>query len=301
MFIGQPIGLLLVSIFRPLTLINPLYLVRFAAFALTALMLLGSGFRSTIATLAATFLLSSYFRRGWAEVLRIASFGLPLLGLILLMQGVVFDLPLPAQRALSFLPGRWDELAVREAQGSTQWRVEMWKTILGTDKYIESKWFGDGFGFTRRQLDLMRALQRYGATPEEMQENMMVSGGVHSGPISAIRYVGYVGLAIFLTLLIAVAMRAWKLIRQAQNTPFFMLALFIGIPCIWEPVLYTAIFGGFEGGLPETMFRLGLLHMLANSLRTKSSAAYSELRYRSQPEPRALSPVGVAHGSPHLA
>ena len=35
----------------------------------------------------------------------------------------------PLLRALSFLPGQWDAVAVTNAKISTQWRIEMWKII----------------------------------------------------------------------------------------------------------------------------------------------------------------------------
>ena len=68
----------------------------------------------------------------------------------------------------------------------------MWKEVLISDKYIENKLLGDGFGFTRRQYATMQQLTQFGGSTEDVQENAMITGGVHSGPISAIRYVGVV-------------------------------------------------------------------------------------------------------------
>ena len=51
-------------------------------------------------------------------------------GLLLIGSSYFVTLPLSMQRALCFLPGRWDHAAVIEAQNSTDWRVYMWKPCL---------------------------------------------------------------------------------------------------------------------------------------------------------------------------
>ncbi len=90
------------------------------------------------------FILGSYFRRGMPEVLRAAVLGGGVLSLLILVQGNIINLPFAAQRTLSFLPGKWDYAAKSEAQGSTEWRVEMWKAMLTGNKYIENKWLAMG-------------------------------------------------------------------------------------------------------------------------------------------------------------
>jgi hypothetical protein len=264
--IGLPFANLLMAYYRPLTLINPMYVVRFLGFMVVLTLVALSGFRSAMVSVLAYFAIHSYVRRGWGDVIRTAVIGVPLLALVITMHGLLFTLPLSIQRTLSFLPGRWDYVAIAEAKGSSQWRFDMWEQMLFTDKYIDSKWLGDGFGFTRRQFDVMRALSVRTMNTQEVQETYMISGGVHSGPISTIRYVGYVGLVIYLVLLSAIARDAWRLIQRSKSTPIFSLALFIGIPMVWEPLHFVLIFGGYEGSLPLTIYWIGLLKMLHNSL-----------------------------------
>ena len=91
-------------------------------------------------------------------------------------------------------------------------------------------------------------------------------GGVHSGPVSAIRYVGVVGWLLFSGVMILMAREAWRLIGRAKRTAFFPTSLFIGVPLIWEPFHYTLVFGGFDGAMPAAVFNLGMLKMLKNSL-----------------------------------
>jgi hypothetical protein len=263
--IGSPLILALWSIFRPLTVINPLYIFRFIVFLLGIGCIFASGFRNMFATAIATMYLASYLRRGTTDVLRLSMLALPMIILLIAGQGTLYELPRSAQRALSFLPGRWDPISVADAQGSTEWRTMMWKAALSEDKYIKNKLLGDGFGFSQRDLAVMMANQRDDST-EAQQENMLIVGGVHSGPISAIRFVGAVGMVIFIGLLIVMAWTAWRLAKRAQGTPYLPIALFIGLPIIWEPINYVFIFGGYDGALPNAIFGVGMLKMLSYSL-----------------------------------
>ena len=107
----------------------------------------------------------------------------------------------------------------------------------------------------------------------------MISGGVHSGPISTIRYVGYVGLAIFLVLLVLLSVRAARLIRRAQGTPFFPLALSFGMGTVLMPFSFIFIFGAFESDLPAVILTVGFQRLLENSLE-----AYEGKEKESRPE-----------------
>jgi hypothetical protein len=168
------------------------------------------------------------------------------------------------QRALTFLPGRWDDIATLEAKSSSRWRYEMWAEMLGSNRYIDNKWLGDGFGFTMRQFAQMQYLAKQGEAGQ--QETFMIVGQVHSGPVSAIRYVGYIGCAFFIYILIYMAWHAWTLARRALGTPFETVALFITVPVIMEPFGFVVIFGSYDYSLPEAIFAAGLLKMLRNTM-----------------------------------
>lgn len=284
------------SFWRPFTIINPLYFWRFLVFSMAAIAVLQSGFRSSFFGFFEFFLLASYFRRGWTEVFRAGLAIAGVLTILVVIQGNLVDLPYPAQRALSFLPGKWDYAAKGEAEGSTEWRTTMWKTMLTEDKYIENKWLGDGFGFTKHQLDIMTANNLTGSTADQ-QENLMISGGVHSGPITTIRYAGFVGLGIFMILLFLVAARAARLIRRAKDTPYYPLALITGIPTILLPFNFVLIFGAFENDLPNTIFVIGMQRLLENSLDAYEARDKAKTIAKTIEPPR-YRPTGelVAHG-----
>ena len=141
----------------------------------------------------------------------------------------------------------------------------MWVQMLTTDRYITNKILGDGFGFDKREMATMDYFARTGDNLAG-QESFMITGSVHSGPVSSIRYGGYIGLALLLTFLVAQAREAWSLIRRAFSTPFRILALFVCVPIVIEPVFFTLIFGAYENAIPESLYNLGMLRMLGNSL-----------------------------------
>lgn len=271
LYFAQAGFLFLCSYYRPLTLINPIYFGRFCMMLVCVLATLFSGFRSVLFYNAIIFFLSSYFRNHLRQTAKIIILSIPLLIFLLVGQGRMFELPLPAQRALSFLPGNWKYEVVHDAKGSTEWRVEMWKRALLTDRYIENKLLGDGFGFRRLDMSRLERMNALGASFVDVQEMMMLSGNYHSGPVSAIRYVGAVGLILYYIFIIALAVHAARLIRSCRETPFFIPALFFCLPVFFHPFFYTFIFGGYQNSIVETIFALGCLKMLERSL-----AAYSE-------------------------
>ena len=96
---------------------------------------------------------------------------------------------------------------------------------------------------------------------------MLISGNFHSGPVSTIRFVGYVGLALFMPLLIGIAVYAWRLIKRAKGTPYFFLALFLGSPMVYTPFLFVFIFGAFQNDFVGVIINLGFLKLLDSSMK----------------------------------
>lgn len=254
----------LLAFCRPSTLINPLYFGRFLCLLAASFLQLLSGFRSSILTTLGWTALAAWLRDGFQSVVRLALVGGFVLILVILGQGRIFNLPFPAQRALSFLPGLWDPMAVADAKSSTEWRVEMWNQYLKSNKYVHNHFLGDGFGFLKRDLDMANSPLLRG--PSEYQETAMIVGNVHNGPLSAIKVVGYVGLVAYLLLFAVVARLAWKTIHRAQGTQFLPVALFMGLPTIFHPFAFIVIFGAFEHDFPTTIFNLGMLKVLNRSL-----------------------------------
>jgi len=263
---GGHLTRVLMSYFPPLTLINPLYIFRFFCFIVGVIGILLGGFRSGLAGFIGTFLICSYLKQGWRAVLIHIAVVLPILSVVVMLQGRAYELPYTAQRALSFLPGKWDANALEAAKGSTEWRVEMWRTVLSDRKYIQNKLLGDGFGYSQNEL-ITLLIQQANGTLGDMREIFMVQGSVHSGPVSAIKFGGYIGLGLFYCLQFALAHAAWKLIRRSSGTPYSPIAYFFGLPMIWLPINYTFIFGAYEKDLPLAIFSVGMIRAIDSGLK----------------------------------
>jgi hypothetical protein len=78
------------------------------------------------------------------------------------------------------------------------------------------------------------------------------------------------------------------LILRAKGTPFFPMALALGMPAILYPFNFLFIFGGFEGDLPAVIVIIGMQKMLENSLDAyEDRAKVSAPEVIQPPKPRA--------------
>lgn len=269
LFPGAKAGIAtLVSYFPPITLLFPIYPLRFFLFLAVCAGFALSGFRSGVIYMVAVFLLAAYVRSGIKRTLLVMTTIALVVAAIVCAQNVGLTLPLPAQRALSFLPGNWDEGAKSDAEGSSEWRYFMWDVVLKTDTYIHNKILGDGFGFSDTELRIMEQEQQGGTgfIGAAGQEDFLIQGAYHSGPLSAVRYVGAVGLFLYMALLVGAAIYSWRIIQRSKQTDYFPVALLFGIPAIYEPFQYVLVFGGFDSGFPNMLFVCGMLKIISKAL-----------------------------------
>lgn len=229
------------------------------------------GFRSGFAIVAMTYIVGTWYRGGFGAVLVgvfIGSGGIALLAAV----NLILPLPPNVQRALTFLPGTWEQRYKDDAEGSTDWRVEIWKEALFTDRWIQNKTIGDGLGFTKQQLDYQLSLTekqayRVGISGwDQQREGILASGDYHSGPVSTIRVVGYVGLAFLILFQIRLAIHAHRQIMRSRGTEWHSLTLLIGIPLIYGPVLFHFIFGDFRGEAITLLMGAAMVRVLERSL-----------------------------------
>lgn len=289
--IGKYACIFLCAYFFPPSLVNPLNWKRSLSFTATMVGLLLSGFRSFLIYAGGMFLLGSYFRKGWVAVFRSAATALIAALVVMLGHGTIYELPFAAQRALAVIPEflrpvKLDERAIDAGTSSTDWRVEMWIQALTTNRYISDKMLGDGFGMTRMQIAAyQKAVTRGPISHEDSQEHMAISGEFHSGPVSTIRVVGYVGLAFVYILFIPLAIAAAKLINQTKGTPLFEPTLFFCMPIAFEPFWYTFVFGGHPSVIPFAAVGLGMMKLIQNSLSAYRATQNSRVEPAPLPKP----------------
>ena len=257
--------------YNPITLFSPLYPGRlmFLAVAFGAIFL--SGFRSGLLAAFSTILLSTILR-GRVKDLWVVGAGIVITVMLLVsVQGTVLQLPRTMQRALSWLPGEWDEATLADAQQSSQWRFEMWAWAWNDERIMRDRIWGQGFGLSIDDMNLIAASTLAGLGGSSLlggsdRELFMITGVFHSGPLSTIKYIGVVGLALYLPLICYMALVAWRLCKRARGTSAFPLALFVSIPIIYEPFNFVVVFGALESNYPTALFWAGLLNMVKNYL-----------------------------------
>lgn len=294
--------------YKPITLVSPLHPGRVLLFGLAGVAIVLSGYRSIVLFAMVAFLLSTVLRGNMKDLwIAGAAMVLGLMALIF-VQGSLVQLPLTAQRALSWLPGDWDQEAVADAEGSTQWRVEMWGWAWNDERIMRNKTWGTGFGLSLDDMSLIAASLMAGEGGGTLlggsdRENYMISGTFHSGPLSTIKYIGVVGLALYYPLMCYMAWLAWRLCKCARGTKALTLALFVGIPIIYEPIHFVVIFGALELSYVKTLFYAGLMNMTGSYLKTcaqngddlhSASQAGARLNQIARPN-RLPKPAMVAH------
>ena len=145
-----------------------------------SLALLG-GFRSSIVTIALLIVFQFVFEK----LLRTALFPAVLLALVLFAAcffPFLDRMPLSIQRSLSFLPVQIDPAARMDAEGTSEWRLEMWKAVLpDVPKYLL---LGKGYLFSATDMQLTIEGARRGYLSN--YEGELVNGQYHSGPLTTI-------------------------------------------------------------------------------------------------------------------
>jgi hypothetical protein len=227
------------------------------------------GFRNGVAAVGLTYLVAIAYRNGIGGTMLALFGGSAAIGLLAFVN-LVAPLPPNIQRTLTFLPGTWEQRYKDDAAGSTDWRVEIWKEVLLTERWIQNKIIGDGLGFSAVELAAQmnyRKGTRAGISGFDIhRESVLANGDYHSGPVSMIRTIGYVGLLFFVIAQLRLAVHAHRQIIRCRGTPWLPLALFIGIPIIWAPVFFLFIFGDFKMDMGMLLLGIGMVRLLENNL-----------------------------------
>lgn len=231
-----------------------------------------SGYRSEVGAVGLIYLVGILYRGGLTSTI-IAFGGLIVSVLLLTVLNTIITLPSNIQRSLTILPGSWDETHKKDAKDSTEWRKDMWKEALFTEYWIQNKWLGDGLGMTQQEFNYIQSLEAKRLTGQVgrgkltiQQEIMMASNSYHSGPISTIRAIGYLGLLVLVSAQIRLAIHAHRLIVRSQNTKWHALALLIGIPAVIAPLYFLFIFGDFGPALSSLLYGISMVRLLENNL-----------------------------------
>jgi O-antigen ligase len=250
---------------------------RFIVLALVFVLSMVGGFRSLLILLALTFAFVFYFE-GLLRTKYAAIFAsMLILGFIALVP-LANRLPLSIQRTLSILPLNVDPVARYEAEGSSEWRVDMWKLLLpDVPKYFFKP---KGMGMDAFDLELTTELVHRGQA--RSQDLAILAGDYHNGPLSILIPFGIWGFVGWLWFLVAAIRALWLNHRYGpeylRRVNVLLLAYFVA-----NVVQFFVVFGGFYIQLIEFVSIVGLSLSLNNGIR-------KPLIQKIAPEPN-LSPV----------
>ncbi|MGO9586210.1 MAG: O-antigen ligase family protein [Limisphaerales bacterium] len=156
------------------------------------------GFRSFLLQVMAAFVLM-FFLEGLHRT--------PLLPLFAFMGAIALvalvplahRLPFTFQRTLAFLPLNLSREAKGEAEGSSEWRYEMWKALL--PQVPQHLLLGKGYAITKEDFEFMGASAFHSVDPS--QQGLALSADYHSGILSTVLPFGLWGVMAYVWFMVA--------------------------------------------------------------------------------------------------
>ena len=280
--LGLQLFLVLCAYYSPGSLFDPRR-GRFYVMLLATVCILAGGYRSMLVWSMAALAIAGCLHRRWRQTAVAGSVGALLLLLLAFGQGRFYQLPEAVQRSLTFLPGQWSEVVAKDAEGSSTARFKLWHDVIewGT---IKNWWIGDGFGANLEDAIAIASSKNY-------TEFITLTGAYHSGPLSAIRYVGTCGLALMYLLSISAAFYAYRCVNECRGTLLLPVAIYFAIQLIWGPIHYTFVFGGYDASFPDLLFQVACLRLLirmADELKRNSAAKTKLAPVQVQPTAAAI-------------
>jgi hypothetical protein len=241
------------------------------------------GFRSLMLTVGLTLVLVFYFEGLLrSRLMPIAALGLILAGGL----AVTFSdrLPLPVQRCLAVLPVKIDPEARMSAEASSDWRIEIWKSLL--PQIPQYLFLGKGLTFDANDMALYMTLGN-DQVGGEVGGQAALAGDYHNGPLSLIIPFGIWGCIAFLWFLGASIRVLWANYKYGdpgtKKTNTFLLSFFLA-----KTIIFFFIFGGFSNELAAFVGLVGFSISLNNGVAQRVPAV------RPQPVPVRFRPPLVA-------
>lgn len=207
------------------------------------------GFRSAIIGVVIVFGLLFYLEKMHKTGVMLAVVLAGLMGAALLVP-LAPHLPYTFQRALAFLPLNISPQARIDAEGSTQWRLDMWSALLPqVPKYLL---LGKGYAFTAETFnESMGYDAMFHTTIDASQDPLALSSDFHSGPLSVVISFGIWGVLAWLWYWAAGFWVMWRNYRygdpELAHINQFFFTIFIG-KCFGFLFIFGAIVddvGGF--------------------------------------------------------
>jgi hypothetical protein len=228
-------------------------------FAIGAAIMGNAGFRGALISIGMTSLFYVLMqRRTWnPRILRTLILFSSLAGVLILLN--IRHLPYGFQRMLAWIPGLPVSLEAKlGADVSTEWRVEMWKSvILMIPDYLL---IGRGMAF-----DLGSAYQAYIATEASQHAFFIATHGYHNGPLYLLIDHGAPGFICGLGMMLCTLRRHWMLHKRPwpDETLKKMHTMFLCLTMA-QIISFFGIFGALES-ITRLLLNMAMLEVLWRS------------------------------------
>lgn len=289
--LGVVISQVLFSFNRPLECLLPWRPLRLLTLLFSLAVTLLSGFRSILIKTGCYFVIGTLTRRKPMDF-AMAGAAVCAMFAVMLMVGPK-NLPGAAQRTLSFLPIDVDENIRASAEGSSEWRHEMWRLVLTSDRYIHNKLLGDGFGFTAAEQEAQQqdsmGLRKYSG---DSIDAFIAKGSYHGWHVEAIRFTGVLGLVIGLMVFSGFAYAGWTLVSHHRGRELYPYILFLCMPFLIEPFYSLLVFGSYKGSFITYIASCGMLRLVYGLYLQESRQPLAETARPQAPAPRLSAPKG---------
>lgn len=212
----------------------------FAALASTAF----GGYRGIIVIVGLTLVLVFYFE----GLLRSRLMPIALIGTLVtgcLIVSFSDRLPLSVQRCLALFPVKISPVARMSAEASSDWRIEMWKSLLPEiPRYL---FLGKGLTFDNNDMASYLTLgnEQVGG---DVGGGMNLAADYHNGPLSIIIPFGIWGVLGFLWFVGASIRVLWKNYRYGEDDLHKINTLLLGY-FVAKTIMFMFVFGGMYSDL----------------------------------------------------
>lgn len=231
---------------------------------------LASGFRSVLVLFGFVFLIQ-FFLEGLhrTRLLPVLVGAFTLIAALTLAN--IKSMPLVVQRSVSFLPIEVDPVARASAKQSTEWRIEMWLSVLPeVPRHLLL-----GKGYSINPNDLQMSMESYSRGLGASYQTAVTAGDYHNGPLSILIPFGLWGVFAFVWFLGASIHYLYGNYRRGLpelrvvNT--FLLSLFLA-----RTVFFLLVFGVFYRDLWIFVGLVGMGVMLNGKTQVVATGEVSE-------------------------
>jgi O-Antigen ligase len=245
---------------------RPLRLILFGLFFVAIFF---GGFRSFIILCGLTFVLQ-FFLEGMHRTKLMPVFIFAGVIAITLLIPLANRLPYTFQRSLAFLPLNIDPGARMDADGSSEWRLQIWRdTYPKVPQYLL---LGKGYAISQGQLAIAsNEAFRYASTADVVD----ISQNYHSGPLSVLMPFGAWGALALVWFWIA-SLRALYRNYRFGDPAFQTINTFLFAYFVVKIFFFLVIFGALEIDLAGFAVLIGLSISINGGIRRPAAAPLVE-------------------------